>query len=83
MNDQPKNDEVQGEGDYKSAKKFDDAEQAFVKSGGVEKAAGQAEPKSAGEAKELDRAEKIGRSHSKGEDPAVLNPKSQQNRDSK
>jgi len=64
-------DKVQGEGDYKSAKKFDKEEQDFVKSGAVEKAAGKAEPKSDEEAREMLRAEKIGRSHSKGEDKAA------------
>jgi hypothetical protein len=64
-------DKVQGEGDYKSAKKFDEAEQGFVKSGGIEKAAGKAEPKSAEEAEELKHAEQIGRSHSKGDDAGM------------
>ena len=68
-------DQVQGEGDYKSAEKFNKDERAFVKSGGVEKAAGEAEPKSAGEAQELKDAEQAGRSHSKGED-ASFNRKS-------
>ena len=63
-----KKDEIQGEGDYKSARKFDKAERDFVKSGAVEKAAHEAEPKSDEEAQEMLRAEKIGRSHSKGED---------------
>lgn len=61
-------DKVQGEGDYESAKKFDKAEREFVKSGAVERAAHKAEPKSEEEAREMLRAEKIGRSHSKGED---------------
>jgi hypothetical protein len=66
-----KKDQVQGEGDYKSAKKFDKAERDFVKSGGVEKAAHKAEPKSDEEAREMLRAEEIGRSHSKGEDKGM------------
>jgi hypothetical protein len=61
-------DEVQGEGDYKSAKKFQQQERDFVKSGAVEKAAHEAEPKSEQEARDMQRAESIGRSHSKGED---------------
>lgn len=68
-------DQVQGEGDYKSAEKFNQAERAFVKSGGVEKASGKAEPKSSQEAQELNSAEQEGRSHSKGED-ASFNRKS-------
>jgi len=61
-------DQVQGEGDYKSAEKFNQAERAFVKSGAVEKEKGRAEPKSAAEAQEMNQAEKIGRSHAKPED---------------
>jgi hypothetical protein len=68
-------DQVQGEGDYKSAEKFNQAERAFVKSGAVEKAAGEAEPKSADEARQMKDAEQAGRSHSKGED-ASFNKKS-------
>jgi len=66
-----KKDKIQGEGDYKSAKKFDKEENDFVKSGAVEKAAHKAEPKSDEEAREMLRAEKIGRSHSKGEDKGI------------
>lgn len=64
-------DQIQGEGDYKSAEKFNQAERAFVKSGAVEKAAGAAEPKSADEARQMSDAEQAGRSHSKGEDAGV------------
>jgi hypothetical protein len=59
---------VQGEGDYESAKKFDDDEAAFVKSGRVEQAAREAPPKSQAEAEEMTKAEETGKSHSKGED---------------
>jgi hypothetical protein len=59
---------VQGEGDYESAKKFDDEEAAFVKSGRVDQAARDAEPKSQAEADEMTKAEEIGKSRSKGED---------------
>jgi len=65
-----KKDQVQGEGDYESARKFNQAEREFVKSGAAEKAAHRAEPKSDAEALEMLRAEKIGRSHSKGEGKA-------------
>lgn len=59
---------VQGEGDYESAKKFDDDEAAFVKSGQVDRAARDAEPKSQAEADEMNKAEDVGKSRSKGED---------------
>jgi hypothetical protein len=65
---------VQGEGDYESAKKFDDDEAAFVKSGRVDKAARDAEPKSRAEADEMKRAEEIGKSRSKGEDASARKP---------
>ena len=63
---------VQGEGDYESARKFDDDEAAFVKSGRVEQAARDAKPRSPAEAAELVKAEQAGKSRSKGEDPALL-----------
>jgi hypothetical protein len=62
---------VQGEGDYESAKKFDDDEVAFVKSGRVDKAARDAEPKSQVEADEMKKAEEVGKSRSKGEDASA------------
>jgi hypothetical protein len=65
---------VQGEGDYESAKKFDDDEVAFVKSGRVDKAAREAEPKSQAEADEMKKAEEIGKSRSKGEDASAKKP---------
>jgi len=61
----------QGEGDKEAAKNFNEAEQKFVKSGKVPAAAANAKPKSEAEDKDMKRAEDIGRSHSKGEDPAV------------
>ena len=67
---------VQGEGDYESAKKFDDDEAAFVKSGRVDKAARDAEPKSQAEADEMKRAEEAGKNRSKGEDTSTRKPAS-------
>jgi hypothetical protein len=65
---------VQGEGDYESAKKFDDAETAFVKSGRVGQAARDAEPKSQAEADEMKKAEEAGKSRSKGDDASSRKP---------
>ena len=64
-------DGVQGEGNYDAARRFDKAEQDFVRSGKVREAAERAAPKTAEEAKALERAEEIGRSHAKDEDPDV------------
>jgi hypothetical protein len=65
---------VQGEGDYDSAKKFDDEEAAFVKSGKVDQAARDAEPKSQAEADDMKKAEETGKSRSKGEDASSRKP---------
>jgi hypothetical protein len=56
---------IQGEGDYDAARKFNDSEAAFVKSGRVDEAARNAEPKSVREAEELAQAEEAGKRRSK------------------
>lgn len=71
------NDEVQGEGDYKSARRYDKAAREFAESGKVDEAARKAAPQSAEEAEALKRAEAEGRSRAKGEDPAVKRSGSQ------
>ncbi len=63
------NKQVQGEGDYKSAKTYGKSVRAFVQSGKVEEAASKAKPASPEEQQELMDAERAGMSHSKGEDP--------------
>jgi hypothetical protein len=64
-------DKVQGEGDYDAARRYDKASREFAQSGNVEPAARDAAPHSASEAKDLERAEAEGKSHSKGEGPLV------------
>jgi len=66
-----KPDKIHGEGNNEAAKKFDDAEKAFVQSGKAEQAARDIAPKSKAEEDQLNRAEQAARSRSKGEDPAV------------
>jgi hypothetical protein len=70
----PPQDPVQGEGDYESAEKFNQAEQDFVRSGGVEQAAGKAAPQSFEEGEELKRADDIGLSHA--DDVTIVNRRS-------
>jgi len=65
---------VQGEGDYDAARRYDKATTDYAKSGKVEEAARSAKPTSAEEADELRRAESEGKSHAKGEDPALHRP---------
>jgi hypothetical protein len=65
-----KADKVHGEGNYKAAKEFDDAQKAFVRSGRVDEAARKAAPKSKAEAEELIRAEELAKSRSKDQNPS-------------
>lgn len=60
--------ENQGEGDRKSAERYNKATQEFVKSGKVDEAAKKAADQ---DPKEAERAEKAGREHLKEEDPEV------------
>jgi hypothetical protein len=60
-------DDVQGEGDYEAARRYDKAGREFDESGKVEPAAHEAAPESAAEADEMKRAEEAGKSHSNGE----------------
>ena len=59
------NNEMQGEGNYTAAKEYDEATQAFIKSGKVKDAAKNAAPKNANEAREMLEAEEKGRAHAK------------------
>ena len=66
--------EVQGEGDYKAARRFNEATREFVKDEDVVEAARDAEPQSAGEEEQLERAEQAGRQRAKDEDPLLDRP---------
>lgn len=65
----PAHNQVQGEGDYKAARRYDKSAHDFAKSGKVTEAARKAGPNDPKEAEDLKQAEDIGRSHTKGEDP--------------
>jgi hypothetical protein len=60
--------DVQGEGNYDAAREYDDAQREFANSGRVERAARDAAPRSSDEARQMEQAEREGKSHSKGED---------------
>ena len=66
---------VQGEGDYESARKFDNDERNFVKSADVTELARRAAPTSKEEAAKLKEAEEAGRSHAVGGKGAESWPK--------
>lgn len=70
----PKSDEVQGEGDYKAARRYNEATREFVNEEDVAEAARDAEPRSASEEQQLKRAEQAGRQRAKDEDPLLDHP---------
>lgn len=66
----------QGEGDYRSARSYDEHVQKTVKSGQVDKKAHEAEKAIEGkEGDELRHAEEMGKRHSHGEDPQLQKKK--------
>jgi len=64
-------DKVHGEGNYAASREYDEAARKFAQSGKVDRAARNAAPSSPQQAKDMERAEKIGKSRSKGEDPEL------------
>ncbi len=69
-----KDSEVQGEGDYKAARRYNDATREFVEEENVAEAARDAEPQSVGEEQQLEHAEQAGRDRAKDEDPLLDHP---------
>jgi hypothetical protein len=57
--------DVQGEGDYEAAHRYQKEVRDFVKSADIDKAAHDAAPHSPDEQREMTEAERAGRSHSK------------------
>ncbi len=60
-------DQVEGEGSYTAAEEYDQAARDFVQRGKVKKAAQDAAPEDAREARELEEAEKEGLAHARSE----------------
>ena len=56
-----------GEGSYKGTRQYNEAMKDHVQNHDIEREARDAEPRSASEEKEMEEAERIGRSKSKGE----------------
>jgi hypothetical protein len=59
---------VEGEGSYSGTRDYNKRTEKFIDSGKVDKAAEQAKPKNEQEAHEMQKAERMGRQRSKGED---------------
>ena len=72
--DDRKDADIQGEGNYDAARRYDQAQKRFVESGKVEQAAKDSAPRNEAEAEALRRAEDEGKSHAKDEDPDVERP---------
>jgi len=60
-------DKEHGEGNYKASREYNDATKKFVESGKVDEAAQKAKPENQQQARDMERAEQAGKSHSKGE----------------
>ena len=63
-----RHDGVQGEGNYDAAREYDEAQRKFVESGRVDEAARAAAPKSPQEEREMQDAEREGKSHRKSDE---------------
>ena len=68
-------DKVEGEGSYSGTKDYNERQRKFMESGKVKDAARDAQPQSEQEKHEMQKAERIGKQHAKGEDPALRDPK--------
>jgi hypothetical protein len=68
---------VQGEGDYEAARRYRKDVKDFVDSHDIDKAAHDAAPHSADEAREMEEAERAGKSHSKAGKEREMNLKSE------
>lgn len=68
-------DKIEGEGSYSGSKDYNERTRKFVDSGKVEDAARKAQPKSEQERHAMQKAERLGKQHAKGEDPALRDPK--------
>ena len=58
-------DKVEGEGSYTGTKDYNKRTKKFIQSGKVEQAPKDAEPKSEQEAREMQKAERIGKQHAR------------------
>lgn len=66
--------QVQGEGDYEAARRYRDKLSDHVQHHDMDREARNAEPSSAGEAREMEQAEELGKRRAKEEDPLLERP---------
>jgi hypothetical protein len=72
--DQDSKNRVEGEGSYSGAKDYNERTREFVDAGKVNEAARKAKPQSEEEAHQMHKAERVGKQHARGEDPALKDP---------
>lgn len=71
-----KGSKVQGEGDYEAARRYNESAREYVQQHDVAEAARDAEPQSADEQQQMERAERAGKERAKDEDPLLDHPES-------
>lgn len=69
-----KGSQVQGEGNYEAARRYEDKLRDHVQHHDVEREARDAEPKSEGEEREMEQAEELGKQRAKEEDALLNHP---------
>ena len=67
-------DKVEGEGSYSGTKDYNERTRKFVEQGKVDEAARRAAPDGEQDRQEMQKAERLGKRHAKGEDPALKDP---------
>jgi hypothetical protein len=68
-------DKVEGEGSYSGSKDYNERTRKFVDAGKVDDSARRAQPGSEEERQAMQKAERAGKQHAKGEDPALKDPR--------
>ncbi len=71
-------DKVEGEGSYTGSKDYNERTRKFVYAGKVDEAARRAAPQGEQDKQAMQKAERIGKQHAKGEDPALKDPSKMQ-----
>ncbi len=67
-------DKVEGEGSYSGTQDYNERTRKFLEQGKVDEAARGAAPQGEQDRQEMKKAERIGKQHAKGEDPALKDP---------
>jgi hypothetical protein len=74
MERKERKDKVEGEGSYSGSKDYNERTRNFVESGKVDEAARKSAPHGEQDKQAMQKAERLGKQHAKGEDPALKDP---------